>query len=281
MLNSLTAPVAAGPLALTRMLIGVAALIKGATFLPRLLSLSHPDALVVPVFDWMPHPDRALLIVISIAWLAAAGLFMLGWRVGISGSALALAVAFTLVLDHQTYSNHLYLLAWMTVLTTLADAGASHAFPRSDEERPVPFWGPLLIMTQVSVVYFFAALTKLTESFLSGQVVIDSITGGLIDPPAFLTTSAAGRSLAMLTITAELFLAFGLWFRVTRLPAVLVGLGLHGSIVILMGPLSELAVFGLLMLAAYPLFLRTLPAARSAPADGLQEPGQGLLEAGS
>ncbi len=280
MLSALTLPVNAGPLALTRVLIGLAAMIKGVTFLPRLLILSHPDTLVVPVFGWMATPTQGLLAAISVAWLGAAGMFLLGLQVPVSGSVLTATLMFTLILDQQTYSNHLYLMALLTALATMADAGAALPFPRRQSTREVPLWGPFLIMSQVSVVYLFAAITKINETFLSGQVIVDSMKGGLIRPPDFLTTSGALRTMALLTIAAELFLAVGFWFPKTRMLALLVGIGLHGSIVLLMGPPSEFVAFGLVMLSAYPLFLRTLPAAKSALADGLQKPGQSLLQAG-
>lgn len=254
MLSFLTAPAGAGPLALTRVLIGLAALIKGATFLPQLLGLSHANTLVVPVFTWMPEPSQALLVVISVIWLMASGMFMLGWQVHLSGSILAATLAFTLLLDQQTYSNHLFLMAVLVALATLADAGAALPFPRGSPTRNVPLWGPLLIMSQVSVVYLFAAATKINRGFLSGQVILDTMTDGVISPPSLLTTPGAGRTLAVLTIATELFLAIGLWIRATRIPAVLVGAALHGSTMLFLGPIAELFVFTLLMTSAYPLY---------------------------
>lgn len=54
----------------------------------------------------------------------AATLFMLGWRVSFSGPALLAAIVLSLSLDIQAYSNNLYLMSWLVLLSTLANAAA-------------------------------------------------------------------------------------------------------------------------------------------------------------
>lgn len=280
MLSLLTTPVPPGPLALSRLLVGTAAVIKAVVFLPRLLRLGFPDVLTSPVFEWFPAPSRGLLVAISVVWLTSAALFAVGWRVPLTGPMLATTLLFTLLLDHQAYSNHLYLMALMVVLLTLADSGAGWRFPRGPD-RAVPFWGPLIIMSQISVVYLFAAVTKLNANFLEGGVVTAAMSGGVLPAPAFLVTPAAGRVLALMTIVAELLLAVGLWFPPTRKLAALTGLVLHTSILLLMRDTGDLVVFAILMWSTYPLFLRTLPEATASAlaADILLEPGKGEFQA--
>lgn len=280
MLTFLTVPVSPIPLGVARLMVGVAALVKASVFLPRLLRFSLPDVLVAPVFDWMPAPTQQTVTALAVVWLSAAVLFLVGWRVHISGPILTGALAFALFLDLQTYSNHLYLMTLLVALLTLADGSAALSLPRATP-RPVPFWGCLLVMTQVSAVYLFAALTKLNSDFLSGSVVSSAMSGGVLTPPSFLTTPTARSALAVATILGELLLAVGLWFRFTRPLAVVAGIGLHAGITLFMSDTWELLAFSLLMFAAYPLFLRTLPEVMASERQGLPEPGKRQLQTGS
>ena len=99
---------------------------------------------------------------------------MLGWRARLTGTILALAVVFVIALDRQTYSNHLYLMAWLTALLVAADAGDGLAI--RTERRRVTFWPVILLCLQLTIVYVFSALTKINDSFLSGEVLAGVLT---------------------------------------------------------------------------------------------------------
>jgi hypothetical protein len=250
---SLLTPVSPVPLAVVRIGLGLAALIKAAVFFPLVMRLTHPDSLVAPVFSWMPAPTQGVILAAAVAWMTAAVLFTLGWRVAFSGPVLAASMAFALLLDQQTYSNHLYLLTTLVLLTTLADAGA--AFAIRSTRRPVPYWGVLLVMAQITAVYLFAALAKLNLAYLAGTVIESNLGAGLVTPPEFMMTPTALRTTAYGSVVAEFFLAIGLWIRRVRWAAVAVGIVLHTSILLLMRPVWELVVFSIIMWSTYPLFL--------------------------
>ncbi len=253
MLTTLTTPVSPTPLAIARIGVGIAALVKAAVFFPLVMRLSHPDSLIAPVFSWMPAPTRPVIVISAVFWMTAAVLFAVGWRVALSGPVLAASLAFMLMIDQQTYSNHLYLLTTLVVLLTLADAGSGLAplTPR----RPVPNWGILLVMTQITAVYLFAGLTKLNPVYLTGTIIESTLGTGPVAPPPFLTTQPGLRAVAYGSVFAELFLAVGLWVSKIRWMAAAIGVILHTSIFLLMAPFWELVVFSILMWSTYPLFL--------------------------
>jgi hypothetical protein len=258
MLTTLIDPLDPRPLGLTRILVGAAALAKAVILIPLLAELTTPGILTVPVFDWMPPPTPALAWSLLAVWLIAGALFTLGVWVPASGPLLLVCVVTPLVLDSQTYSNHLYLMAWLVILLVIADSGAGRAVIGRD--RPVANWTVLLIALQISLVYFFSAINKLNPEFLSGEVLAGSLSGGLVPFPESLRTPRFLAPLAIGAIMAESFLAFGLWSPRLRRLAFAVGVVLHASITLLMADTMELAVFSALMLSTYPLFGQVAPA---------------------
>lgn len=253
MLTWLTDTIDPRPLGLARIVVGVAAIIRGIVSWPVLTQLAEDHTLRVPYLDWTPEPTLAMSMGIVAVWLVAAILFTLGYRVGITGSFLLAAIVLTLSLDQQTYSNHLYLMAWLVGLMTLADSGAGMNVYRTN--RPIVRWPVLLLMIQVSIVYGFSGLTKINTDFVAGRVLAASLRGGLVEFPAALRTPEFLSTLALLVIAVELFLAIFLWRAHLRPAAFLLGLGLHVSITVLMTNTIELLVFSLEMLAIFPLFL--------------------------
>jgi hypothetical protein len=253
MLNWLTDTLSPRPIGLTRVLVGGAALIRTIIAWQVLTKLSREETLQVPYFDWFPEPTVPLAIAIVAVWVVAAVLFILGWRVALTGPMLLGTVVFTLALDQQTYSNHLYLLAWLVLLLTVADAGAGLNLSRRD--RPVVRWPVLLIMMQLSIVYGFSAITKINSDFVSGRVLAGSLRGGIVEFPEALRTPEVLSVLALVVIALELFVAVFIWRARFRPAVFILGLGLHASIILLMPDTIQLLVFALEMLALYPLFL--------------------------
>jgi hypothetical protein len=253
MLTWLTELVGPRPLGLTRIVVGGAAVIRAVVAWQVLSKLADDRTLRVPYFDWLPSPNLALAVAVASIWLVAAGLFMVGWKVGLTGPVLLASIVFTLALDQQAYSNHLYLMSWLVLLLTVSDAGAGLNVSRTD--RPAVRWPILLIMMQASIVYGFSALTKINSEFVSGRVLAGVLRGGVVEFPDRLRTPGLLSALALVVIAVELFIAVFIW-RTRFRPAVFVlGLGLHLSITLLMPSTAQLLVFSLEMLALYPLFL--------------------------
>jgi hypothetical protein len=253
----LTSEIGPRPLGLTRIIVGSAALIRAIVAGQALTALTTPETLRAPYLDWLPDPTMPLVVVILAIWVASGVLFVLGWKVPITGSLLLLAIVTTLALDQQTYSNHLYLMSWLVLLLTVADAGAGVNIHRSD--RPVIMWPVLLLQLQLSIVYGFSALTKFNESFLSGEVLAAALGRGLAPFPEALRTPRCLIPVAALTLFVELFIAFFIWRSRFRPAAFVLGFGLHLSITLLMADPLQLFVFSLEMLSLYPLFLLREP----------------------
>ena len=74
--------------------------------LSRLLS---PMIVQVPYFEWLPRiPVRTLPVFIG-TWVIASAAFLLGWKTRVAGASITCLCGYTLLLDQQLYSNHLYL----------------------------------------------------------------------------------------------------------------------------------------------------------------------------
>lgn len=243
------------PLGLARIVVGVAALIRCFMALPVLLALTEPETLRVPYAGWIPDPTIPLVVSLVTLWALSAILFTIGWKVTLTGTTLLLSIVFVLGIDEQTYGNHLYLMAWLVLLLTLAGAGSGLNIHRRDV--PVVRWPVLLLMIQLSIVYGFSAITKFNESFLTGQVLGENLGIGLMPFPDAWRTSSLLSVIAALALFAELFIAVFIWRRRFRPAAFVLGLGLHASISLFMAPTMDLVVFSLEMLALYPVFLTT------------------------
>lgn len=251
-----------GAAALVRMGIAAACVAKLALVLPLFRRLDDPALLHAPYpAGPLVHPGPAL----AAAWLGAALAFGLGWRTRLAGGALVAAMAAALLADQQLYSNHLYLLAWAVGLLCLADAGARWSLDaRRRGAREVPRWPVVLLRVQVSVVYFFAAASKVNPGFVTGGVLAASMRWeGPLAVPEALGNGWILFALSLATIVVELWLSAALWSRRLRTRAMGVGILLHLGMVATTRPTLELALFAGIMGCLYPAFL---PAPAVAPA---------------
>ncbi|HSM43614.1 MAG TPA: HTTM domain-containing protein [Acidimicrobiia bacterium] len=265
MLKWLTDEIDPRPLGLARIAVGLAAVIRSLVAMPVLLSLTRDEIILLPYAGWVPTPTPSLVMVILALWLVSAVLFTIGWRLAISGTALAVSIAFVLALDQQAYSNHLYLMLWLTVLLTIARAGTGLAV--GGRNQRVVRWPVTLIMAQLAIVYGFSGLSKINDGFLSGSVLAGSLEGGVLPFPEALITPRFLSILAFIVIVVEVALALLIWRARYRPLMFLLGLGLHVSIVLLMSATGELLVFSIMALGLYPLFLTHEPLEVTWPSD--------------
>lgn len=254
----------ARPVAVSRVMLGVALLLVS---LEQFVALSRiaDGALAYPFFSWVPAPTLTLAVaVLTLGWLTGFCL-VLGLLPEMMAGAGAGLLLLTLMWDQQLYSSHVTLLTILLVLLARAQSDRRWGVSSRRYEGPLgaPWWPQLLMMTQVSVVYLFAGLSKAQPTFLSGQPLSGWMWLSL--------PQMAYMILAWGTVLTEVFLAVALWFRRARRYAVVVGLLLHLSIVIL---LSEenlwLVAFALTTMSTYPLFL-------SRPTRGLSRTGSSVF----
>lgn len=256
------APVNARAAGVARIVIGAAAMIKALVLAPVLARFGDPDVLRIPYAEWLPAVTGLPAWVVLVAWVLAAGAFTVGAWTTVAGATLTILLASLLLADQQLYSNHLYLLTLLVGLLTVARSGSTISVDarRGGVAATVPGWAPWLIRVQVSVVYLFAALSKVNGTFLSGTIVAVTLrSDGPLAVPDGWRTFEPMAALSILAIVTELFLAVALWLPRWRRTAFVVGLGLHLAIAIWFVPTAELVVFALIILAPYLFFLPAPP----------------------
>jgi predicted DCC family thiol-disulfide oxidoreductase YuxK len=214
----------------------------------------------------MPALTAIAVPVVIGVWLAAGILFTLGWRTRWTGGLLAAILLGSVLFDEQTYSNHIYLLGLVVMLLALADSGAMFSLDarRRGPHATVPAWPVFLLRAQLSIVYGFAAVSKLNGAFLSGKVLVLQVIPLELARELLSITAIAVLvlGLSILTVGVEALLAVWFWNVSWRPLALVFGLLLHSGIILLMDSRLELTVFALTMFALYFLFLDTRPASR-------------------
>lgn len=270
-------------LGLARIGIAIGLILTLAEIGPLLFALASPDRVRAPRFEGVPALTPTVAAGLALSWAAGATALLVGWRSRAGGTLVVLCLTCVLALDEQLYSNHLYLLLCLTLLVTLSEADAYFSVAARGRDRPraVPVWPVLLMKVQLSIVYLFAALTKLNMAFLSGGMLAVSLREGLLPFPDALRRVEVLAPLAWLAVLLEAYLAFALWSSSRRRTAVWLGVLLHVGITLTIGDTLGLAAFSVAMLALYPLFFRT-PAAflRAFSAPGLRWSTSRLMRSG-
>jgi len=250
----------ARPLALMRILVGLSSLVVGLEVAGVLAAATEEGVVTMPAFSWLPPVSTSLASGVFVVWSVAAVMLTIGYGARASAALVAACGLISLLLEQQTYSNHLLLAIALCLLMALSEPGARWSIEarRGSGQPDVAFWPVALMMLQVTTLYAFAALSKLNGSFLSGETMVAhsqsyfSYTLGDL-PPEVLTLVAVSA------VCAEGFLAFGLWHRSLRPLAFPLGLMLHGGIVLMLTPSLQLVPFALLALSCYALFLQPAP----------------------
>lgn len=249
----LRAAVPPGPVAVTRVGLGAALAIVSVESSAALSGIAS-GRLAYPVVDWAPAPTSlGAVAVLTVGWLSAVCL-LVGLLPGLTSLLGAGTGLVTLLWDQQLYSSHLVLLTVLLGLLAFAESDRRWAVSRRRYRSTggAPFWPQLLMMTQVSVVYLFAGLSKAQPTFLSGE----PLAGWMwITLPSW-----AYVVLAYLAVATEVSLAIALWLPRLRPAAVVVGASLHLSIIIMLEAQTPwLVAFTLTTVATYPLFLTRPP----------------------
>ena len=256
----------ARPLGLTRIVLGLAAVLFTLELAESLGRLGAPGIFRFPVIEqlaWIPG-SPAVVGIIGL-WAATATAFLVGWYARVAGVVLVGLGTLVLGIDQQLYSNHLTLLTVLTGLVALPDGGAALSLDAraGRGSARVAEWGIWLIKVQITSLYAFAALSKLNPSYLSGSVMASYLrTDGPLAVPEAWRSFEPMLVLSVVALLSELFLAVALWLPRWRRNAFVVGLGLHAFILLTFQPPLALLVFGLASMAPYVLFLDAAPASR-------------------
>lgn len=233
------------PVAVVRIALGVVTVLNAVESAGLLHEIAR-GKLRLPVHDLLPAPTVPAVSAFLVAAVVAGVAIGIGWRT--AGAAL-LATGlniWVLMWDQQTYSSHRLLMTLLVAYLIFARADAAWSVSRRG--GTAPWWPQLLMMTQLSVCYFFAAVTKVNVLFLSGVPLSLWVWVPL---PWWIFTL-----MAVATVAVELYLAIGLWSPVMRRRAAVVGVLLHTSIVMMMRDETvPLLAFAVTCLSLYWLFL--------------------------
>jgi hypothetical protein len=250
------------PLAAARIAVGFCAFGAAWEAWRTLSRILDPLVVPLPYVAWVPRLSPGAVPVLGAVWLAASAAFVLGFGTRMAGAVITSLAAYTLLLDQRTYSNHLYLFVLIALLLTVADSGAAFSLDarRAGPRRSIAAWPIVLLKIQVSLVYGFAGIAKLTPQFLSGDVISQTLRrqGALTVPVEWRTPGPMGM-LALTAVALELAIAIGLWSARSRWIAVVAGVLLHGAILTLLeSSRLSLGIFAVEMIALYPLFFQRL-----------------------
>jgi hypothetical protein len=236
------------PLAAARILVGLVSL--GFTFewSRVLVRAASGNYLTLSVIDGWPAPSSELVLALFGLSLCASIAMVLGMAGRVPAMIVAMTTATVLLLDQQTYSNHLVLLMMLSLFLGLSGSAQAWSVSRSPRQAEIPYWPAFLIKSQISILYAWTAIAKINPQYLSGEVLGTFMQPWVAVPEGLLPTAA------ILSIMAEGFLAIALWVKKTRKVAFVVGAGLHIGIVVVMDTPAPLIGFGLLMLSGYVLF---------------------------
>ncbi len=248
--------------AVTRVVVGTAAILKGLERAPILDRLDDPGILKIPYLAGQPSVADLPTAVVVAVWLTLAVAFTAGAFTTVTGIALTTLLAAVLLSDQQLYSNHLYLLIWLVGLLTLARSGAALSIDalRGHGRTSIPAWPLVLLRLQVIVLYLFAGLSKINLVYLSGSVVAVSLRReGPLAVPGDWRSFEVMAAVSALSILVEIGLALGLALPRWRRTAFVVGLGMHVGIALWFDPTLPLIIFAVMSLGPYALFLDDRP----------------------
>ena len=237
----------ARPVRLIQRVIGAMCLLRVIEEYRVMSRVLKPQSIHFPVIEGLPFLSQGQAAILLAVWCGAALAFTIGWKTRFSGFVLAAVMGYTLLIDQQLYASNLYLLCLIVLLLTLAEVG------KPSESNFVWRWPMLLLQIQLSIVYFFAAVTKVNSVYLNGYMLGSNLRKefpAAVFAPGMLTT------LAVASIVIELFLAGAFWVRGLRKAAVVVGVLFHVTMVLTITPevAAQLIVFAVACIAIYPLF---------------------------
>ncbi|WP_026535852.1 HTTM domain-containing protein [Arthrobacter sp. H14] len=252
-------------LAVTRISVAAAALI---ITLENFVTLNQIAAgrITIPFFGWFPPIDERSVAVVFVFGVIGSIALIAGFRSRTAAGSVAVVTVFILLWDQQTYSSHQLLLLCLSAYLAMGRPGASWSLDakvRGHQESHVS-WPNTLIMTQISVVYFFTALAKINPVFLGGDVLRSAMWMPL---PDFVYVPLSIGAVAM-----ELFLALALWSRRLVRMTIALGIVLHAGIVVTLDQPLVLFAFALLMVGTYPLFYARAPSSGTHPVHGRRTP---------
>jgi hypothetical protein len=200
----------------------------------------YRDTFHEPYWSWYPELPRSVYVAVLLVGVVTAVCMSLCVATKAASVATFAVVGYNLLLSTTHVHNNRAVL--FIVLGVLAIA------PASDTGPAWPLW---LLRIELAGVYLGSGMSKLLDQdWWSGRVTWLRVLRVEDHLPSWLAGTLTDRSFhtgaAKVIILTELFIAFGLWHRRTRMAAVVVAVGFHVAIQVT----ADVQTFSLLMLSA-------------------------------
>lgn len=257
-------------LGVVRIGFGLVVLLKGTDLIDR-----FAEAMASKRSRYFPELPELLFpgsnFVVPALWILLALALVLGVRPRHAAALLSCAVLFLLLADKQFFNQHLYLIGVLGLLFAASRCDAALALVPTNPTASVSAWPVFLMKCELSIVYGFAAASKVNADFLVGNVVNHTAMSNPVSqallPAAVRDHVLVNAGLAVSAVFIEILLAFGLWLPRMRALTSTIGFSFHAGMLLLM-PRSafhvvRLGVFGLVLMTLYPLFVESDAEARS------------------
>ncbi|MDZ4827371.1 MAG: HTTM domain-containing protein [Actinomycetota bacterium] len=208
----------------------------------------YRDAFTEPYAAWYPELPRSLYVAVLWLGVAAAIAMAAGLCTRLATATTFGVVAYNLFLSTTHMHNNRAYLVVVLALLAVAPCGrelSADAWIRRRQGKPpldpsAPAWPLLLLRFEASVVYGASAVSKLVDpDWFGGNVTWDRTVRDRSDMfasgvPDWLVSILTDRDFhtfaAKVIVLTELFIAIGLWVRVTRYAAVWVAVCFHIAI---------------------------------------------------
>ena len=228
--------------------------------------ITYHDRFQQPWWPWYPNAPDGLYVALLWIGVAAALLMTVGlWSRTATWAAFAV-VAYNLFLSQTHFHHNRAFLVILLAGVALCDNGRVLSLDALRRPPPVDLglvWPLWLLRFEAAVVYFASGFSKLIDpDWVGGRVlhdravryqneVRDALGDTLADPVLEVVTAQAFHwVLSPAAVATELFIAFGLWFRRTRLAAVWVAVAFHVGIEVS----AHVQVFSVIAIGALALW---------------------------
>ncbi|WP_420435457.1 HTTM domain-containing protein [Candidatus Poriferisocius sp.] len=260
-------PASVRGVAIVRIVLGPSVIWHLRPFLADALNgVTYLDVFQQKWWPWVPNAPAGLYMALLWIGVAAAVLMTVGlWSRAATWVTLAV-VAYNFFLSETHFRHNRAFLIILLAGVALCDNGrvlsldARRRQPLDDRALVWPVW---LLRFEAAAIYFASGFSKLIDpDWVGGRVMHDrtlryqddarEVLGDTLGDPLLevLTARAFQWVLSPVAVATELFIAFGLWFRRTRLAAVWVAVAFHVGIEVS----AQVEVFSVIAIGALAIW---------------------------
>ncbi len=154
-------------LAIARIGLGLATLFNTLEMY-KTLSRVVDTTIAIPFIESLPAPTEAGVWLVTGLGAVAGLALTVGWYARPAAVLATVVSAWIFLWDQQTYSSHRTLALLLIAMLCFTACDRVWALRPRTEGRTAT-WAPLLMLTQLSVCYLFAGLSKVNSVFLTGR----------------------------------------------------------------------------------------------------------------